>query len=49
MLDVAKHANRAQYATYFEIDCEYVLVLFVATGRALTVGWPGLYGPEERA
>ena len=38
MLDVVKHANLAQYTTYFERDCEYVLGLFVATGRSQSVG-----------
>ena len=38
MLDVVKHANVAQYTIYFEIDCEYVLGLFVATGRSQSVG-----------
>ena len=38
MLDVVKHANLAQYTTYFERDCEYVLELFVATGRSQSVG-----------
>ena len=38
MLDVVKHANVAQYTTYFERDCEYVLELFVATGRSQSVG-----------
>ena len=38
MLDVVKHANLAQYTTYFERDCEHVLELFVATGRSQSVG-----------
>ena len=38
MLDVVKHASLAQYTIYFEIDCEYVLGLFVATGRSQSVG-----------
>jgi hypothetical protein len=38
VLDVVKHANVAQYTTYFERDCEYVLELFVATGRSQSVG-----------
>ena len=38
MLDVVKHANLAQYTTYFERDCEYVLGLFVATGRSQSAG-----------
>ena len=38
MLDVVKDANLAQYPIYFEIDCEYVLGLFVATGCSQSVG-----------
>ena len=42
MLDVVKHANLAQYTTYFERDCEYVLGLFVATGRSVGKVFVGL-------
>ena len=37
MLDVVKHANVAQYTIHLEIDGEYVLGLFVATGRSQSV------------